>query len=103
MPEVTEDLESEGSRVVLDKDTTVFQRIRPESPSMFVVGQRPVGTKVKIGGPEEVVLYTYDDLRQLFVPWVDSGEKKPQYFKLADLPPMARLALSPVSDGAVDN
>lgn len=84
--------------VVLGQRTDVFQRIRPESPNMFLVGGLSSGTKVKIGDQEEVAFFYLDDERQPFVPWKDSGLKDPQYFRLADLSAIARMMLSPVSE-----
>lgn len=84
--------------VVLVQHTDVFQRIRPESPNMFLVGGLSSGTKVKIGDQEEVAFFYLDDKRQPFIPWKDSGQRAPQYFKLVDLPAMARMMLSPVSE-----
>ena len=87
------------NEVILGQHTDVFQRIRPESPNMFLVSGLDSGTVVKIGDQEEVALFYLDGERQPFVPWKDSGQRAPQYFKLVDLPPMVRLMLSTVVEG----
>lgn len=98
MPGGEEANEGDGSKIVLGKDTLVFQRVTPDSSSMFVAHQELAGTEVEIGGPEEVGVFSYDHKTQQFVPWLNSGERYLQYFRLVDLPPMVRLAWSSVMD-----
>ena len=98
MAEISRSPEVARNGVVLSQDTDVFQRIRPESPNMFLVSGLDSGTVVKIGDQEEVASFFLEDIRQPFVLWKDSGEKHPQYFRLVDTPPITRMMLSPVSE-----
>ena len=95
---VEEELGEVGSRVTLHKETKVYQKVRLESMNVFLARGLPPGSKVQIGDSEEVASFFLDEERQPFVPWKDSGERDTQYIRVADLPPIVRLALSPVLD-----
>lgn len=99
MIELADPHETVRNMVILGQKARVFQRVTPDSSTVFLVAGLPSGFRVEIGGAEEVASFFLDENRQQFVPWKDSGKKDTQYLRLADLPPMTRMLLSSVSEG----